>query len=715
MSNQIYSDAPLERLEDDTFNRKPFAKHLAGTIALVDASQGFIFGLYGPWGSGKTTLINFIVKSLESENANVKVFRFNPWWFSGSDALLYSFFSQLRIWLNSPNIGSEFNKLAKAINGFKSLLLPLKYIPSISEFFKSVEEGAKSVSNSMEEIGKALEKDIDAQRKDINEILRSQNTRLLIILDDIDRLYPNEMLEIFRLVKSVADFPNIIYLLSFDREVVKRTLGTTSGVDPEVFLEKIIQLPYHLPAIDKTTLLHFFTTSLQPIMADSPERLFNKVRWSNLLLGGLEKLINTPRQAKRLLNTLAGTFPLVRGEVNPVDFIAMEAIRIFAPDIYFEISKNTNDFVDETQSPQNIFETEDALKNYYSKILESVNEPARNHIRDILYFLFPKVRNRFHSPYATTIANTDPRKFLLACDSEHIYRYIRFGLAAAEISSQEFEKLIGENTSAESISLLLKRLGNEPGPNKIGTRARNFARLLLDNIEEIDQSRIHSLIRAIFETGDDLIIKDPPQSHFVVTTYELLHDCWYQLIKRTATIGHRGKLVREAFQKGNAIYMMADAIYDFENEYQSDEGSGHEPLVSKEMIIDLKTIWLDKIKQAVQNRTLIAVHKFGFILGRWEIWGDEKDVEAYIKASLKEDENLPKIIEAFGVKGFKHGLSDRGAEEFFEAKLGELPKYMILKQERTRAQNMLVTNPTWLTENEKNILREFISKVDQLN
>jgi predicted KAP-like P-loop ATPase len=81
----------------------------------------------------------------------------------------------------------------------------------------------------------------------ISDRLRKASSKLLVIVVDIDRLSGDEVREVFRLIKSVADFPNVTYLLAFDREAVCRMHEPMQGGTGEEYLEKIVQVPFELP------------------------------------------------------------------------------------------------------------------------------------------------------------------------------------------------------------------------------------------------------------------------------------------------------------------------------------------------------------------------------------------------------------------------------------------------------------------------------------
>ncbi len=96
--NLFSSDKPLTKPEDDRLAYGTFAQRLAESLLAMAPADGFVVALYGSWGSGKTTVVNFIVHYLEDrpEDERPIIVHFNPWWFSGRENLIRAFFDQLQ-------------------------------------------------------------------------------------------------------------------------------------------------------------------------------------------------------------------------------------------------------------------------------------------------------------------------------------------------------------------------------------------------------------------------------------------------------------------------------------------------------------------------------------------------------------------------------------------------------------------------------------------
>jgi predicted KAP-like P-loop ATPase len=204
--------------------------------------------------------------------------RFNPWWFSGRDDLIRSFFDQLlgqlmKRYAIAKKTVSAIEGLGPLIQSFVALTKGSPDHLSVSaSTFRAASRAWKKFANS----------NIPDLKRKISDKLGAASSKLLVVVDDIDRLSGDEVREILRLIKSVADFPNVTYLLAFDREAVCRMLEPLQGGTGDEYLEKIVQVPFELPTPDSTALQQMMFKTLDAIMASTPDDLFHNDRWQSV-------------------------------------------------------------------------------------------------------------------------------------------------------------------------------------------------------------------------------------------------------------------------------------------------------------------------------------------------------------------------------------------------------------------------------------------------
>ena len=91
----IKFDLPIERSSEDILNRGCFAQNLAQVLLEYSSAESFSIGLYGKWGSGKTSLLNMVIEKITAANDGTIILRFNPWLCADANQLISQFFKQL--------------------------------------------------------------------------------------------------------------------------------------------------------------------------------------------------------------------------------------------------------------------------------------------------------------------------------------------------------------------------------------------------------------------------------------------------------------------------------------------------------------------------------------------------------------------------------------------------------------------------------------------
>lgn len=315
---KIRGDNPIQAPKDDVLGRTAVAESFVRHVLELDVSEGAVVGVFGPWGSGKTSFINLVKKKFK-KNGN-PVFDFNPWMFSGTEQLVQRFFTEL---------SSEFNlhvnnKLGTIVKIFSPIVAVFN--PGISslmkEFGESLQDGKKGIEEQKKKINKAIETEFEEQPG-------------IVVLDDVDRLTIAEIRTIFKLVRLTANFPNLIYIVACDRFRVEKALEEKDrGLSGRDYLEKIFQLPYNLPEASDQVLQKQIKESIARIEKSIYFTPFNPKHWGFIFPGIVKPLIRNMRDIRRYEAAVRGTLINLRGRVELADVLGLEAIRIFLPDVF---------------------------------------------------------------------------------------------------------------------------------------------------------------------------------------------------------------------------------------------------------------------------------------------------------------------------------------------------------------------------------------------
>ena len=320
----MFEDEPLlDRVSDD-LSRGEYADRVAEVILqILRRPASTVIAVVGPWGSGKTTLLNFVTKELDG--TQVKVVKFNPWMVSDLSSLVADFFAALLSALpkNKKKARKAVALLARAVSPLASVI----DIPGVD-----LGKGFVSMADRLDDGGSR-----GLQRRVIKQLKRL-NKKILVILDDLDRLHAEELLMVFKLVRLVGRLPNVHYLLAYDESTVLGVIKDTklAGNDMDrarYYLEKMVQVRLVVPPMNESARKRFLDGLLSDILTRYGVEFEYEAqqRLASVYHDHLRLALREPRQIKRFCGQVEAHYPLVQGEVDFMDFLLITYLRVFHP------------------------------------------------------------------------------------------------------------------------------------------------------------------------------------------------------------------------------------------------------------------------------------------------------------------------------------------------------------------------------------------------
>jgi len=376
------ADAPIRSLSEDRLGRRSFARALAAEVMAAPAARGFVMGLSGPWGSGKTSILNMTVDAIGDQAVVVE---FNPWMFSGTEALVSSFFAEIGKQLARKE--AKLKGIAGKLAAYGQLLSPLAAVVGAG----TAVQGAASILQGLSATPSVFE-----QHQELRTLLEGLDKRLVVVVDDVDRLRPDEVLDIVRLVRLVGDFPNTLYLLAFDRHRVEECLGEGNAERGRAYLEKIVQVTHDVPAARQPDVTAMFITGLAPMLDDLPAGPFNIGDWQNILAFVIRPLLVTPRHVQRLLGSLSMTMRLVEDEVALADLIGIETVRVLHPALFEALVSVADHLSVNTGIADQGYQRG---RNAADSPIASMHKLAPGLAEDVCRLLFPAARHYFENTH----------------------------------------------------------------------------------------------------------------------------------------------------------------------------------------------------------------------------------------------------------------------------------------------------------------------------
>lgn len=259
-------------LED---NQIKYAKTLVKKLKNTNLSkESFAVGITGEWGSGKSTFLNTMKKEIK-EAKFAEIVEFNPWLCNSPEQVTQDFFATL-----IDKLSPKHSTLSRNINKYAKLLNKIAK-PSLSFF--GIDLDLTPSDDSLNKL-----------KENISDKLAKLPKKVVILIDDTDRLEGNEVFEILRLIRNTADFKNVIYIATYDKEYVTDVLKGNKIKDPSAYLEKIFQTEVHLPKTRDYLLWKILSTELDEFFySDDIDSI--SVEEQNLVL----KVLTNYRQIKR--------------------------------------------------------------------------------------------------------------------------------------------------------------------------------------------------------------------------------------------------------------------------------------------------------------------------------------------------------------------------------------------------------------------------------
>jgi DNA-directed RNA polymerase specialized sigma24 family protein len=322
----MQTDRPIDSASEDTLGRQPFVNALVQQIEAVPPDDSAVIALHGAWGSGKTSILNMTAEALKKEH--LIVVRFNPWLFAGTEQLLQRFFAELANQLLDTK-EKKLQAIAEALSRYSDFVAPLNVLPGVGAIIQVASSVARSAGDAATIFGHAPSGSAYQQRETLAQLLKAYDGRVVVLVDDIDRLVGEEIREVMRLIRLVADLPKTVYVLAFDRLRVAAALSHEGKADGQAYLEKIVQAAFDIPRTAPPDLVDFLEREIASKCGGIP----GDSRTQGILKNVVYPLFSTVREARRYINALGMALAILRDEVAISDLLALEAVQTVHPEI----------------------------------------------------------------------------------------------------------------------------------------------------------------------------------------------------------------------------------------------------------------------------------------------------------------------------------------------------------------------------------------------
>ena len=322
-------DNPIELVADDSFGRNNVASQIAFMIGLTNNRRSFAIGILGEYGSGKTSFLNLINQGLPAGDY-VKV-KFNPWNSENSSFIHKDFFDQL------------VNTIANIDLRASSLL------HAYSRKISRVDDASKTWINRINLLSNLAANESSHEKDKINKALQRSEKKIIITIDDLDRLHNDEVIEVLRIIGNTADFTNVFYLVAYEKGYVQNALKTLNDKGNRDYLDKIFQLEIPLPKRDENALIDYLKLKIKPLLSSEHLTILDEkliaLEFNNKYDEALSTIFRHSRDVIKFVNGFKMVYKLIGYEVDFEDLFVLELLKFRFQLIYDHIYERKDDFI----------------------------------------------------------------------------------------------------------------------------------------------------------------------------------------------------------------------------------------------------------------------------------------------------------------------------------------------------------------------------------
>ena len=668
------ADRPINSGSEDLLGRAKFAASLGKAIKSWKGKDSLVVALYGPWGSGKSSVKNLALENLRASPSDCpSILEFNPWQLASQSQITETFFSEVGTVLgridtsaNASRLAAKFYAYGRYIstgrfvaNGIKRFFISILAVSSVVGFvgfqfelhlFVVIMAGVAAlvavvlgfssklfdlISDSFQAEAKSKTRTIPEMKAELTDMLASLQRPLLIVLDDIDRLSGDELKLLFQLLKGNADFPNLIYLLLLSLDHVQKALEPMDGKE---YMEKIVQIGFEMPRVERSQIHQLVGHEIEKVLSahGSIAAFTSEIeRWRSIYSLGAHVYFKTIRDVRRFASVLAFQLSHFTGgsilEINVVDLTALQIIALFEPKLYQAIFSSKQQLVGaEPSTIDGLAQSVGrgvASESVLDELVAHASNENRAYARMLLVELFPRLPygqssfSREDEQWASTIQS------LRICHAGFFDRYFLFSIPQNDLSEGELHSIISTSTDRGS---LIKDI--------LSVTQRGLFDILFERLEahagKLDLGRAVDILTALFDVGD--MLPKIETSFYIALPEERIAQLASTFISRELDVSKQQQILLQSVQEASGIYvplLTCNRLFHA----SSRATSANFDVYLKEAQHEC----LKKIKHASEVGTLKSHKSLIHILRYWNgMGGPESGVRPWVSGLILDQEAL---------------------------------------------------------------------------
>ncbi|MCS3870867.1 hypothetical protein J3D55_003783 [Chryseobacterium ginsenosidimutans] len=317
-NDKFYDDNPIDKSDNDILGRKTKAIQIARLVKNNKSKSSIAIGIVGKWGDGKSSFMNLIEENLKEDKRFIIV-QFNSWLNISVKSIIQDFFNTVE-----KEIAPHSFDISKELKKYASNVLSVNKNTTTETLLNAV--------NLLPE--NSLSDDFDS----LNKLLNMLNKKVIVFFDDLDRLQPNEVFEVLKLIRNTASFDVFNYIVGYDKEYINEALKNNQIPNPEKYCEKIFLKEFPLAPITQKDINKYIKVKFIEFLPTKQNEINEAFSDINLHLdyyqGNVFASIKNIRNAKRYLNELRISIEGIENEVDLKDFMLVKLLKYSYYDVY---------------------------------------------------------------------------------------------------------------------------------------------------------------------------------------------------------------------------------------------------------------------------------------------------------------------------------------------------------------------------------------------
>ena len=610
------TDRPIKSFIEDSLGRSSFSKQLGKAISEYKGKDSLVNGLYGKWGTGKTSVANMALEELEKESSkNVNkpiILKFNPWNYSDKDNLINLFFSELQSKIKLSGNKEYKKSIGKFLKEYASWI----DVTSLSSFVGCAFAPLVKALILMTSHRLLRSNSLSETKMKLAEALAKSNQKIVVVIDDIDRLTNSQIRDIFQLVKQVGDFPNIIYILIMERQIVQNALSEIHNCDGNEYLEKIIQIPFEIPELNKIKVKESFYKKLDYTLEEiSPDIIYDQQYFSKIFSNCIEPYLQNLRDINRLFNVFFFRYSLLFKETSLEDMIGITAIEVFEPKLFKWIASNKDAICGGRMHAIITYKkSAEELKNIYKKSFKELGIDPEKALNCVAA-MFPMFAKDIGMHLLYSYESFSDMKSQM-----RIGHYDRFDLYfAMDIEKIPVSRTIINECIYNLDKLALKEIILEI--NKKGNIAY-FLEQLMTLVDKVPYERLNLIATVLINEGNEFL-GFTNNIAFPISASNYVIYCIDDIIKRLKTSEERYEVLNNNLQVCSAasLGIITKIIIQIETAYgkvDRKKFNKEDQLISIEQLVKLEKLYVKKVKEIVYKESISNIKELAKVKYLWE-------------------------------------------------------------------------------------------------